>query len=242
MRNIKITLEYDGADFSGWQVQPGERTVQGVFNTSLQTLLQEPVKTVAAGRTDAGVHARGQVAAFSTRNPLPLRGIHKGLNSLLPPDVVVRRVQRAPADFHPRYNARGRQYLYRIARRPTALDRRSVWVVPYTLAWPLMQRTTGMLPGEHDFSAFCIAPEKKKHCRCDVQAVTLRRVRGEIHFRITADRFLHCMVRILIASLVEVGRGRRSPEEFDELLAAAQPRHPLVVAPPHGLCLMRVFY
>ena len=242
MRNIKVTLEYDGSDFSGWQIQPGERTVQGVFNKSLQKLFQEPIKTIAAGRTDAGVHARGQVAGFSTRNPLPLKDIHRGLNSLLPSDVVVRRVQRVPEDFHARYSALGRQYLYRIASRPTALKRHSVWIVPYPLALPLMQRTAGMLLGNHDFSAFCLGPEEKKHCRCEIQSVSLRKVRGEVRFRITADRFLHAMVRILIASLVEVGRGRLSPEEFHELLDTARPRQPLAVAPPQGLCLMRIFY
>jgi tRNA pseudouridine38-40 synthase len=242
MRNIKVTLEYDGTDFSGWQIQPGERTVQGVFNKSLQTLFQEPVKTVAAGRTDAGVHARGQVASFSTRHPLPLKDMRRGLNSLLPADVAVRRVQRVPEGFHARYSAIGRQYLYRIARHPTALERRSVWVVLSPLELPVMRQTAGMLVGNHDFSAFCLGPEQKKHCRCEIRTAALRKVGGEVHFRITADRFLHSMVRILIASLVEIGRGRRSPEQFRKLLDTARPRHPLVVAPPQGLCLMRIIY
>jgi tRNA pseudouridine38-40 synthase len=242
MRNIKLTLEYDGTDFCGWQVQPEGRTVQGVLTENLTTLLREPVKIIAAGRTDAGVHARGQVVNFSTGSTISLQGLHRGLNALLPPDVVVRRVQVASSGFHARFDAVRRQYLYRIGVRSTALDRRYVWTVLRPLDLSVMQHAASILLGTHDFTAFCLSPGERKHCLCQVLEVSLKKARGEIHFRITANRFLHSMVRILVGQLVGVGCGRLSEVEFKQLLTGGKPHQPVAVAPPQGLCLMRIIY
>jgi len=243
MRNIKLTLEYDGTDFSGWQIQPRRRTVQGVVTRSLQTILREPVKVIGSGRTDAGVHARGQAANFTTTASLSPEEIRRALNALLPDDVAVRRVQRVGPDFHARYSALQREYLYRIALQPTALQRRYTWQVHRPLDLSLMQRGAAALQGIHDFSAFCLGPEKNRHNRCQVFETRMRRVGGEIHFRITANRFLHSMVRILIDWLVRLGREQLPVERFTDLLDRDAVENSLrVVAPARGLCLMRVKY
>lgn len=243
MRNIKLTLEYDGTDFSGWQIQPQRRTVQGVLADSLATLLREPVKVIGSGRTDAGVHARGQVANFGTASLLPLKELHRALNALLPDDVVVRRIQQVAPDFHARFSARRREYLYRIAERPTALQRRYTWRVHGSLNLTLMQRGVVALTGVHDFSACCLKPENQRHSRCEIYQARLRRDGGEIHLRIAANRFLHAMVRILVGRLVELGRERLSAEQFADLVLGRDMSHsPPVVVPPQGLCLMSVRY
>jgi tRNA pseudouridine38-40 synthase len=181
MRNIKLTLEYDGTAFHGWQVQPNRRTVQGLLVESLRTLFQEPVSIIGAGRTDAGVHARGQVANFTTKNKLPLREIHHRLNALLPSDVVVHRVRNVPLGFHARYDAVGRRYLYCLSTCPTALRRHVVWSLPYAVDATLMRDAAQGLLGTHDFSAFCIGSDQRAHCRCTVQEVSLKNRKGEIH-------------------------------------------------------------
>jgi tRNA pseudouridine38-40 synthase len=243
MRNIKLTLEYDGTDFSGWQIQPRRRTVQGVLAESLQTILGEPVKIIGSGRTDAGVHARGQVANFTTAAAMPLTEMRRALNGLLPDDVVVRRIRQAAPDFHARFDAVRRDYRYRITLRPTALRRRYVWHVRWPLDLTLMQQGAALLPGTHDFSACCLGPEKNTHCRCRIIRCSLRRREGEIRFRISANRFLHSMVRIIIGRLVELGRGKMAPEQFADLLRGKDPSPPApLVAPAQGLCLICVKY
>lgn len=242
MRNIKLTLEYDGSNFCGWQVQPKARTVQGVLAASLQVLLQEPVQVIGAGRTDAGVHAQGQVANFATRSGLLLREIHRGLNSLLPPDVVVLRVEKVPEGFHARYDATARRYLYRISSRPTALRRQFVWTVMSPLDLGPMREAAQALLGSHDFAGFCLGPEERHHCRCTVQSLSLKKVKDEIHFQITADRFLRSMVRIMVGRLVELGRGRLSRNEFLAFLTERASQQPIMVAPARGLCLLEVRY
>jgi tRNA pseudouridine38-40 synthase len=242
MRNIKITLEYQGTDFCGWQRQPEGRTVQGVLEESLRSLLQEAVKTIGAGRTDAGVHALGQVANFNTKSDLRLKEIHRGLNALLPPDVVVRHVRKVPEGFHARYHATSRRYLYRLVFRPTAVQRHFTWTVQGPLDLVLMRKSTLSLLGIHDFSGFCLGPEERSHCRCTVLSASLKRVREEAHFQIRANRFLHSMVRIIVGRLVEVGRGRLSLDKFLDYLEGGKDQRSISVAPAQGLCLLGVTY
>lgn len=242
MRNIKLTLEYDGTDFCGWQIQPEGRTVQGVLGNSLGVLLQDSVTIIGAGRTDAGVHARGQVANFTTESKLPLSEIRQRLNSLLPPDVVVRRAQEVPVSFHARYDATSRRYLYRMSSRPSALRRHFVWTILCSLDLELMRETAQVLLGTHDFVGFCLGSEERPHCRCTVQDVSLKRMKDEIQFQIRADRFMRAMVRIIVGRLVEVGRSRLSPEKFSDILKKGRDQQPMMVVPAKGLCLMEVEY
>jgi len=242
MRNIKLTLEYEGTDFCGWQVQPEGRTVQGVLEESLRALFQKPVKLIGAGRTDAGVHALGQVANFTTEMSLHVYQIHRGLNSLLPPDVVVRQVQEVAEKFHARYDALHRRYLYCISPQPTALRRRFVWTVLVPLNLALMRKTAQGLLGTHDFSGYCLGWGERPNCRCTVKSVSVNKVKEEIHFQILADRFLRAMVRVIMGRLVEVGRGHLSRDNFLACLEKGSDQQPIMVAPAQGLCLLEVDY
>lgn len=242
MRNIKLTLEYDGTNFYGWQAQPEGRTVQGVVEKSLGNLLQDSVRIIGAGRTDAGVHALGQVANFNTESELLLDEIRRGLNALLPPDVVVRRAEEVPVAFHARYDALSRRYLYRISSQPTALRRNFVWTIPFTLDLEVMREASQALVGTHDFAGFCLGPEERSHCRCTVKKVSLKQVKDESHFQIEADRFLRAMVRFIVGRLVEVGRGRLASVRFWEFLENKGDQPPIMLSPPQGLCLMGVRY
>jgi tRNA pseudouridine38-40 synthase len=242
MRNIKLTLEYEGTDFCGWQVQPEGRTVQGLLQEKLGVLLQEPVKIIGAGRTDAGVHAQGQVANFTTASGLSLREIQRGLNSLLSPDVVIRQTEEVSEKFHARYDAASRHYRYRLSTRPTALHRNFVWSLLANLDLVQMQETVQLLMGTHDFAGFCLGPDERPHCVCTVQDVSLKKVRDEIHFHIVADRFLRAMVRVIVGRLVDLGRGRLSPERFSKFLERGADQRPIIVVPPQGLCLLEVTY
>lgn len=242
MRNIKLILEYEGTDFCGWQVQPEGRTVQGILEENLRILFQKPVKLIGAGRTDAGVHALGQVANFNTERGLLVQEIQRGLNSLLPPDVVVRDVQEVAEKFHARYDALQRRYLYCISPQPTALRRRFVWTVLAPLDLALMRKVTQELLGTHDFAGYCLGSGERPHCRCTVKSISLKKVKEEIHFEITADRFLRAMVRVIMGRLVEVGRSHLSTEKFLAFLEKGSDQQPITVAPAQGLCLLEVDY
>ena len=241
-RAIRLVLEYDGTDFAGWQIQARDRTVQGELALALQTLLQEPICPIGAGRTDAGTHALGQVAHFHTHSTLPLLRLQRGLNSLLPPDIAVLRAEEAPADFHVRYSALSKRYRYRIRAAKSAIARRQVWTLYYPLDLEAMQAATRALPGAHSFAAFCNQDPVPENFTCCVLECGWARQEGEMVFEIEADRFLRHMVRILVGTMVEIGRGRRAPEEMAALLDSADRRRAGATAPAHGLCLVRVSY
>ncbi len=241
-RTLKLVLEYDGTYFSGWQVQKDMRTVQGVVQEVLGRVLGEPVRVVGAGRTDAGVHALGQVAHFKTRNPMPTGRILRALEGLLPEDVAVREVNEAPPDFHARFSAKARWYRYRIFRRRRALGRQYGWFVPYKLDLARMEKAAGGLLGRHDFRAFCIATSVPERPFCTVSEATWTEGEDELFFDIVADRFLHSMVRLLVGTMVEVGRGKLPPEAVEEALTSGERKLVGPSAPAYGLCLMEVRY
>jgi len=240
---IGMVLEYDGTDYCGWQVQPDRPTIQGTLEKALGTILGEPVRVEAAGRTDAGVHARGQVAAFTTERRAELASWQRGLNALCGRDIVVRRLERVADDFDPRRQARTRTYEYRIcnAAWPSPFTRRYAWHVHRPLDVAAMRRASAMLVGEHDFTSFQAAD-----CDSDnpVRRVDESRfdVPDELIYRITATAFLRHMVRSIVGTLVEIGRGERSADDFGALLAARDRTRGGATAPAHGLCLTRVVY
>lgn len=243
MRTLRLDLEYDGGGFVGWQSQAHGRTVQGELQRALCTLLQEEVVPIGSGRTDAGTHAAGQVAHLQTRCTRPVERILVGLNALLPPDVAVHRVVDAPVDFHARYSARGKRYRYRVATTRPALERHRVWPVYHPLDVQAMQAATAHLTGPLDFRAFCKANPEPEHYECRIDAASWTCVGDERHFEIAANRFLRHMVRILVGTLVDVGRGQLSAGDFGVLLQAGAQRHDGgPTAPARGLCLQRVFY
>jgi tRNA pseudouridine38-40 synthase len=217
--------------------------VQQALETALTQLTREQVPVLAAGRTDAGVHATGQVIAFDIEWRHPLEALHRALNAVLPPDVAVRKIEWTGEDFHPRYDARSRWYRYTVYNHPvrSPLHRRTSLHVRRELDVQAMQSAAALLVGEHDFATFGRPPQGN---------ITLRRVlraawSGEppwLHFDVEANAFLYRMVRSLVGTLLEVGAGRRSVDSFKAILEACDRSQAGPTAPPHGLCLVEVIY
>ncbi len=246
LRNIRLTLEYDGTDFCGWQIQPGARTVQGVLEDCLEELLGGRHRVVAASRTDSGAHARGQVVSFHTRNALPAERILMALNALLPPDVVVKDVREATVDFNARRSARSRRYTYRVAAGPTALLRNRAWSVRRPLDVARMQAACPALLGLRDFRAFSAGVEQNDSTLCTVTTCGWRAwdVDGSAGyvFEIVADRFVRYMVRTLAGTMVRIGEGRFEPAELGLGLETRRRHRLAYTAPARGLCLEEVTY
>ena len=243
MGSVRLDIEYDGTDFSGWARQPGLRTVQGELETALETVLREPVELVVAGRTDAGVHAEGQVASFSTAAAVP-DDLTRRLNGLTPRDIAVPATAIVDDGFDARGDALSRTYRYRLHARPASSpfeQSRALWW-PHRIDHVALDACAASLPGTHDFTAF--TPTQTDHVRFDRNVLEARWDRaGEIlDFTITADTFMRNMVRILVGTMLEAGSGRRSLEDFRQLLEGAPRSSAGETAPPHGLYLESVSY
>jgi tRNA pseudouridine38-40 synthase len=243
---LKLTVEYEGTAYRGWQVQPDGPTVQEVLERALTTALREPVRVRGAGRTDAGVHAAGQVAAVRVeRVPADLERLRRSLNALTPADVAVREIAIADDAFDPRRHARSRVYEYRIlnAPAPSPFWRRWAWHVPQRLDVAAMAAAAAALEGEHDFEAYRAADSEP--VRSTVRRVLDSRVESDgalLVYRIEATAFLKHMVRNVVGTLAEVGRGERPPEAMAELIAGRDRTRAGATAPPHGLTLLAVRY
>ena len=244
-RTIRLDLEYDGADFVGWQIQSQGRSVQGELARCLSTFLQEEVVPVAAGRTDAGTHALGQVAHFRTDSDHHPDRMVRALNSLLPEDVAVTAAREVDAEFHARYSAISKRYRYRIDTRKAPLERGFVWNLYRDLDFSAMEEASrALLGGVHSFRAFCNSDPVPDSYDCDVLDACLKRDCTEISFEIEANRFLRHMVRIIVGTLVDVGEGRLSAADFVTLLGdgSSDRSDAGQTAPAHGLCLLWVRY
>jgi tRNA pseudouridine38-40 synthase len=241
-RNIKLQMEYDGTDFHGWQVQPNLRTVQGEIQLGLEAILKHQVNLIGSGRTDVGVHALGQVANFKTDSPLHVESIFRALNGLLPDDIAITQAEEVSSEFNSRYSAKSRVYKYRVHPGRTAILRRYVWEVQYTLDPKAMYEVTESIPGEHDFSSFCVAESSKDSNLCRVSSAFWESSGNELVFEIEADRFLHTMVRSLVGTLIEVGRGYFSAANFLEIVKAKDRTRAGPTAPARGLYLVEVKY
>lgn len=242
MRTLKLTLEYDGTDFSGWQFQNNGRSVQGEIERAATTLLRSDIRITGAGRTDSGVHARGQVCHFQTAHDMECEPILRGLNGLLPPDIVIHRVENAPDDFHARYSAKLRIYRYYISKTPQAILRRYRWFVPFRLDLNAMRDCAAMTLGEHDFSSFCKVDPDADHRRCTVSFAQWTENGDDYVFEIGANRFLHGMVRALVGTMVDVGRGFRTWQDFSRIMNAKNRSEAGQSAPALGLFLEEVKY
>jgi len=242
MKTFKLVIEYDGTDFVGWQVQPNGRSVQGVLQAALAQLTGSNVSVIGAGRTDAGVHARGQVAHIRVETALDAEAILHGLNSLLPEDVVVHDVVQVDNTFHARYSARERTYRYIIVRHRTAIDRRIAWYVKYRLNVELMQKAASMILGVHDFRSFAAAKTETKNFHCTVTYSEWIEVEDKLVYEIRSNRFLHGMVRALVGTMVDIGRGHIALEEFPRILESRNRSRAGISAPAHGLVLESVRY
>jgi tRNA pseudouridine38-40 synthase len=245
MGRVQLILEYDGTDFVGWQRQPNGRSVQEELERALETLVGTRVPVAAAGRTDAGVHALGQVAAFDDPRGLPLKAFARGLNSVLPRDVAVVDATEAPPDFDPRRWARGKRYRYRISnrRRRSPLRRRSHWELFAALDLAAMQAAAQALLGRHDFSAFRASDCEAKSPVRELRELAIARGEdAELVLDFEGTAFLKHMVRNLTGSLVEVGRGKRPVRWMAEVLASRDRTLAGPTAPPQGLSLISVRY
>jgi tRNA pseudouridine38-40 synthase len=240
--NWKLTLEYDGTRYRGWQAQKNtDRTVQGVLLRAAHELLGADSTVGGAGRTDAGVHALAQVAHLKARRALSEGEILRGLNDALPHDVNVLSVEPAPATFHARHDAASRTYLYRISRRRTAFDKRYVWWVRDRLDFPAISEAASLFRGRHDFASFCENPEGQSTIVVVESSEVLDRGH-EIHYRVEASHFLWKMVRRLVGTLVEVGRGHLTAAAVERLLSERSGEPAAWTAPPSGLFLEKVKY
>jgi tRNA pseudouridine38-40 synthase len=242
--NIKLVLEYDGSAYHGWQRQVNAPTVQGMIEDKIRIITKSKVNLIGAGRTDAGVHAKGQAANFRTTARLEPASWQRALNSLLPSDIVILQAKEVSAKFHSRFSARGKVYQYRILNRPlrSVMDRLSVWHITYSLNINTMKQAAKMLVGQHDFSAFKSSGGETKTDRCHVKRLTIQRFGDLIVITIEANRFLQYMVRNVIGTLVEAGRGKIKTQEVKQILNSRDRRLAGPTAPPQGLCLVEVKY
>jgi tRNA pseudouridine38-40 synthase len=241
--SVRLDIEYDGTGFSGWARQAGLRTVQGELETALATILREPVGLTVAGRTDAGVHAEGQVASFSTSAPVPGDLTYR-LNGLSPADVAVTAATIVEDGFDARGDALSRTYRYRLHTRPASSpfeQNRALWW-PHRIDHAALDACAAALPGTHDFTAF--TPTQTDHIRFDRDVLDARweRRAETLDFTITADTFMRNMVRILVGTMLETASGRRTPKSFAELLTGAPRPEAGETAPAHGLYLESVGY
>jgi tRNA pseudouridine38-40 synthase len=243
MRNLRFVIAYQGTAYAGWQIQPVAPTVQGVIEERLATMTQRPCRLRAAGRTDAGVHARGQLANLLTESTLSTRTFFRGLNGLLPPDIAVLSVEEVPLDFDSRRNNHGKHYRYSVwnQRPPSPAHQDTTYHLHRALDVGAMARAGRLLVGTHDFSAFRSASCERKTTVRTLFRCTVSEELPLIHLDVEGTAFLKNMVRIIAGTLIDVGHRGKAPETILDLLRSGDRTAAGVTLPPHGLCLMRVF-
>lgn len=242
MPNYRLLIEFDGTEFKGWQYQPDQRTVQGEIERAASVFFHKPVRLHPAGRTDSGVHARGMVANFKEERCVDCERLKKALNGITDRDVIIHEVRLAADDFHARWSATAREYCYRISKRRTAINRNFAYFVKDPLDIAAMNRAVSCLPGSHNFRGFSLAIAKEKHYLCRVESAEWSENAEEMHFKIKANRFLHGMVRILVGSCIQVGKGLMTVKRFEDVLNNQNSRKAGFKAPAKGLCLEKVYY
>ncbi len=245
MRHIRLVVEYDGTELHGWQRQANGPTVQQHLEEALARLLTHEVAVTGASRTDAGVHARAQIASFRTERPIPLHGIRRGLNSMLPDAIAIREASEVDDAFHPRFSASGKHYRYTILTRAdrSPLLRHRAWHHPDPLDLEAMRQAARALIGDHDFAAFRAAGCAAKTTLRRVEALDLTADPGDlVVVDVRGNAFLRNMVRIIVGTLVEVGTGRFTPAQVAEILTSRDRTRAGITAPAHGLELVEVRY
>ena len=244
MITYKLQVEYDGTAYAGWQRQPGLPTIQSALEDALSQITQCPVSTVAAGRTDAGVHALGQVVSFHSAKPLAPSEWTRALNGILPKDIGILHTEAADDSFHARYDALAKTYAYHILNQTTrpVLDRLRVWHIAKPLDAVCMHQASRHLLGEHDCTSFQGSPTDVRNPVCNIQQADCVREGSLIRFTIRADRFLKQMVRALLGTLVEIGHHKRTPDDLITILEARDRRAAGPTAAPQGLYLLHVQY
>lgn len=241
---VLANVEYDGTNYFGWQKQINQITIQEVIENTLSKFLDENIKIIGSGRTDTGVHAINQYFSFKTTKDLPLKAYIFGLNSLLPRDIRIKGAVYVPLDFHPIFSAKKKTYIYKILNRkePTALDANRVWHIPFSINLADMNICAKKILGDNDFSAFRASSCTRKNTVRTVYESEWIREEDILTYKITANGFLHNMVRILVGTMVEVGLGKITPEDFVSIKESKDRKKAGKTAPPQGLYLYEVYY
>ena len=244
MRRLRCVVGYDGTDFSGFQVQPDQTTIQGEIEAALQRITGEEIQIHGSGRTDAGVHARGQVIHFDTKSHIPMDKWRFVLNNQLPDAIVIRSVEEAPESFHARFDVQVKEYRYCIDNGPVAdvFRHRYADHIRFPLDVEAMQQAARHLVGEHDFTSFCSAKTFVEDKVRTVYGLTVERRGDEVWVTCRGNGFLYNMVRIIVGTLVEVGQGKRTAEELADILAACDRERAGKTAPAKGLTMWEVVY
>lgn len=244
MRNIKLTIEYDGTNYRGWQRQRTGTTIQEMIENSVEKITGVKTTIYGSGRTDTGVHAYGQIANFKTESAHDPEIFLKGLNSILPGDIAIIDAEEASQDFHSQLSAKSKTYIYKILNRPhpSALLRQRAWFIPFTLNINSMSEAARLLIGEHDFKAFAQIGKQEKFTIRTVLSAAIETHDDITEFKIEATGFLKRMVRLIVGTLVNVGKGKLSPEQFRHILESGEKSKFVHAAPPWGLYLKEVRY
>ncbi len=245
MKNFKLTIQYDGTRYNGWQNQKNtNNTIQSKLENVLCRMTGEPIELAASGRTDAGVHAAAQIANFKSNTTLSCAEITAYLNEYLPTDIAVLAVEPAGERFHSRLNASGKTYVYRIwnSAIPNVFARKYLHTVAEPLDLAKMQHAANLLCGTHDFQSFCATKPSKKSTVRTLSQITIEPIGNELRMTFTGNGFLYHMVRILAGTIIEVGQSKRAPTDIPDILAAADRSKAGHLAPAQGLCLQAVYY
>ncbi|MCD6353443.1 MAG: tRNA pseudouridine(38-40) synthase TruA [Proteobacteria bacterium] len=244
MHNLKFAVEYDGTNYSGWQSQKNAPTIQDALEICLSRILNHKVRLIGSGRTDSGVHALGQVANFKTDSSISLSSLLRGANSLLPKDILIKKIERVDDRFHARFSAKSRLYEYHIwnTSQPSVFHRNYSWWIRERLDVKQMEICAHHLIGRHDFSSFQGADHEKVFPEREVVMVEFRQKELELIFLIQANAFLRHMVRNIIGTLVEAGREKISPDNFAKIFSARDRSKAGITAPAQGLFLKKVYY
>ena len=245
LRNLALTIEYDGTAFRGWQIQPGQRTIEAELQKALEVITHQPVRLFSASRTDAGVHARGQVASFHCASAISPERLQAGLNQILPEDIAILKIQEKPAAFHARHDAKGKWYRYTVFQReaPPAIERFYALAVRQTLRLKPMEEAAKLLIGTHDFRCFGVKSTNESEDPVKtIYELNITKEDSKIYFDIVGNSFLYRMVRSLVGTLLDVGKGKRKAQNILEILQSKDRGTAGVTVAPLGLCLMQVFY
>lgn len=245
MRNIKLFIEYDGTNYHGWQRQPKLDTVQLLLEKAIQEITKEKATLLGSGRTDSGVHALQQIANFKTSSEINTEKMTKALNSMLPGDIVIIKSEEVELNFHSQYDSQSKTYIYKILNRSShsAINRKRVWHIPYQLNFEKMQNAAKYLIGEHDFKVFSKTGSSIKTTVRNIHKASFYKNSDEIiEFNIQANGFLKGMVRLIVGTIVNVGKGKLTETEFKHIICKGQKHKYIKSAPPHGLYLVKVDY
>jgi tRNA pseudouridine38-40 synthase len=239
---FRLLIEYDGTRYAGWQLQNGQTTIQGEIEKALNTIFRNPVRVTGAGRTDSGVHARGQVAHFDSPAIADTGKLTRSLNGILDRDIRILKIEPADDTFHARFSARKREYRYYLSKFPQALFRKYCWHVQFDLDLTRMNEAASLIVGLHDFKSFCRVTSDITNYTCTIEESVWYKEDRMIVFRVQADRFLHGMVRTLVGTLTDIGRSKLKSGDILKILDARDRSMASQSAPAKGLILENIYY